>query len=263
MKQVSNFTKNTNHRQPAHLRGFDLSGGVANTEREVEEGGVQGDPKAGGEFNVAIQKDVVKLEQELKQTGGLARFGQDDGYGVGHPDSLFPGVRVFSREVEERCGLELVPSKSELYCKCRQGTLPPGCLPGVSLAGMEVDGQWENGFVCYGVPIGSDSFVKAKMKVKVEEVKEGTVRTRQVLGGEKQALWTILRQSFVQQLDWWLTLLYPSQVKEAALELDKVLWEVLECCASSSIPKGKILLFVFFQVLPQITNIVLIVYFSS
>ena len=57
---------------------------------------MQGDPKAGGEFNVAIQKDVVKLEQELKQTGGLARFGQDDGYGVGHPDSLFPGVRVFS-----------------------------------------------------------------------------------------------------------------------------------------------------------------------
>ena len=153
---------------------------------EQEEGEEQGDPKAGGDFNVAIQKDVVELDRALDSEGGMARFGQDDGYAVGPPEELFPAVARFSRSVEERCGLMLVPSKSEVYC--RDGRLPPACLPGISLAGMEVDGTWENGLICYGVPIGSDNFVKAKLNLKVAEVKKGTARAIQVLSGEKQAL---------------------------------------------------------------------------
>ena len=42
----------------------------------------------------------------------------------------------------------------------------------------------------------------------------------------------------VQQLDWWLTLVCPSQMREAATEMDRILWEVLECCADSAIPRG-------------------------
>ena len=83
--------------------------------------------------------------------------------------------------------------------------LPPqaGLLPGLSLAGCEVDGVWENGFVCYVVPIGSDTYVKEKMRQKVEEVAAEASRARRVLGRERQGLWALLRQSFAQQLDWW------------------------------------------------------------
>ena len=203
---------------------------------QQEEGEEQGDPKAGGDFNVAIQRDVVQLDTQLSVQGGMAKFGQDDGYAVGPPDLVFASVDEFARNVEQRCGLKLVPSKSELFS--RDGTLPPNCLPGVALAGKLVEGQWENGIIVYGVPIGSDSFVKSKMKEKVEEVRRSSLRAVQVLGGEKQALWALLRQSFVQQLDWWLTLVYPSQMLEAAMEMDTILWNVLECCASSSIPRG-------------------------
>ena len=51
-------------------------------------------------------------------------------------------------------------------------------------------------------------------------------------------LWTVLRQSFNQRLDWWLTLVYPSLIREAARRMDKIVWEALEDCAGSAIPQG-------------------------
>ena len=81
-----------------------------------EEGGTQGDPEKGGYFNVAIQKDVVELDGKLVAVGGMARFGQDDGYAQGPPEHVFPLVAAFVEAVRERCGLVLVPSKCAVYC---------------------------------------------------------------------------------------------------------------------------------------------------
>ena len=88
--------------------------------------------------------------------------------------------------------------------------MPANAIPGLTLAGTEVNGIWENGLIVYGVPVGSDEYVKIKMRQKVEEVAKGALRATQVLGSEKQGLWTVLRQSLSQQMDWWLTLVYPS-----------------------------------------------------
>ena len=39
-------------------------------------------------------------------------------------------------------------------------------------------------------------------------------------------------------MDWWLTLVYPSLMVEAAREVDNIMWEVLQTTANSVIPRG-------------------------
>ena len=68
------------------------------------------------------------------------------------------------------------------------GIMPANAIPGLTLAGTEVNGIWENGLIVYGVPVGSDEYVKIKMRQKVEEVAKGALRATQVLGSEKQGL---------------------------------------------------------------------------
>lgn len=101
-----------------------------------------------------------------------------------------------------------------------------------------INNRWENGIMVYGVPVGSDTYVRHMLQLKVEEVAKRALRAKQVLHCEKMALWQVLKQSISQQLDWWLTLVYPSLVLEAAQEVDKIIWSVLETAAGSSIPRG-------------------------
>ena len=75
------------------------------------------------------------------------------------------------------------------------------------------------------------------MKDKVRELKEDSKRMQEVLGQEKQAVWTCLRASFSHRLEYWLGLLHPSQVEEAARELDALYLEVLENICGSHLPK--------------------------
>ena len=59
-----------------------------------------------------------------------------------------------------------------------------------------------------------------------------------VLGEEdSQATWSILKCSLAQKLDWHLSLCYPSDIMEAALELDTILWDLLEHATKLHIPK--------------------------
>ena len=57
-----------------------------------------------------------------------------------------------------------------------------------------------------------------------------------LLGEERQALWTGLRASLTHKLEYWLGLLYPSQVEEAAREVDKLFREVMERVVGSHLP---------------------------
>ena len=59
----------------------------------------------------------------------------------------------------------------------------------------------------------------------------------EVLGDEKQALWTTLRLSIQQQLDYWLMLVHPSQMERVAARMDEVLWDVLEKVVGAHIPR--------------------------
>ena len=61
----------------------------------------------------------------------------------------------------------------------------------------------------------------------MNEIADGARRARDILAGERQSMWAVLKWSISQQFDYWLQLVYPSQVKEAAELLDDVLWEQL------------------------------------
>ena len=75
---------------------------------------------------------------------------------------------------------------------------------------------------------------------KVQEVKGEVERVKEVLGVEDgQAVWSILKCSLSQKLDWHLSLCYPSDISDAAAELDSVLWDLLEHATKLHIPKGE------------------------
>ena len=73
---------------------------------------------------------------------------------------------------------------------------------------------------------------------KVDEVSVKAERAVKVLAGERQALWAVYKQSITQQMDYWLHLSYPSDMKQAARELDRKLWRVMEAILGSKVPEG-------------------------
>ena len=94
----------------------------------------------------------------------------------------------------------------------------------MKLAGCEVDGVFRPGFLCYGIPVGDDKYIRFMLEEKVKEVKNEVDLVKDLLGPEDgQAVWTILHCSLAQKLDYHLSLCYPSDIAGAAKELDSVL----------------------------------------
>ena len=60
-----------------------------------------------------------------------------------------------------------------------------------------------------------------------------------VLEKERQSLWTIVKLSLSQQLDYWLQLCYPSNVRAAADTMDKIMYKMLGRTAASTIPRNQ------------------------
>ena len=102
-----------------------------------------------------------------------------------------------------------------------------------------MDGNFQPGFLCYGVPVGTDLYVTHMLEQKVEELAAKAQQSCKVLGTERQALWTTLRQSLSQTLDYWMSLVHPTQIEAAANRMDEVLWSVLEVAVGSHIPRGE------------------------
>ena len=75
------------------------------------------------------------------------------------------------------------------------------------------------------------------LDIKVEDIAKGAKNACEVLKGESQALWSVLRLSLAQQLDYWLQLCYPSDILHAAQKMDSVMWGVLEQIVGSHIPR--------------------------
>ena len=121
---------------------------------ETEEGETQGDPKASPFFCVSWHKYVRELDEEVKGSGGMARFGMDDGYVLGPAEVVFPAMERFSESVRRFCHLQLERTKTQTFTW--DATLPLETPDGLTLAGEEVDGNFEPGFLCYGVSVGTD-----------------------------------------------------------------------------------------------------------
>ena len=202
---------------------------------EGGEGATQGDPAASMEFCVGLQRFLVLLDTACKAGGGMARAGADDVTAVGPAGLVLPAVEEFARQVEEHCLLHWEKTKSEVFTW--DGDLPPGTPAGLTLAGEEVDGNFEHGFLLYGVPVGSDAFCSCKLMEIAKSIKEDAQKASNLLSSDRQALWSALRCSIVHRFDYWLQLSYPSVVAPVARWLDEELWKILETAFGFHIPK--------------------------
>ena len=100
----------------------------------------------------------------------MARAGADDVTAVGPAHMVQPAVEEFARQVEEHCLLHWEKTISEVFTW--DGDLPPGTPAGLTLAGEEVEGNLEPGFVLYGVQVGSDVYCSFKLMQIAKAIKE-------------------------------------------------------------------------------------------
>ena len=111
------------------------------------------------------------------------------------------------------------------------GVMPPQAPEGFVNAGLVQEDQFHPDFLCYGVPVGSDDYVVKMLDHKLDELEKVAETIGSVLEDSRQSMWAMLRSSFSQKLDYWLTLVYPSLVKRAAERMDnlelKVVWGLL------------------------------------
>ena len=76
--------------------------------------------------------------------------------------------------------------------------------------------------------IGCDAYVKHKLDIKVGELVKEVDDIMELLVEDKQAAWTILSTAVAHQLDYSLTLQYPTAMLEGAAALDARMWQALE-----------------------------------
>ena len=81
---------------------------------EAAEGTTQGNPETDAYFCIGIHHPVRESDRKLSEKGGLARFGWDDGYLIGHPEEVISALDAFSTQVSESCGPVLQRTKTEL-----------------------------------------------------------------------------------------------------------------------------------------------------
>ena len=109
---------------------------------------------------------------------------------MGPAEIVFPALEEFWHEVEVECLLKLERSKTEVFTWSDR--LPESTPPGLALAGSTVGGQFLPGFMCYGIPIGTDNYVRFKLQEKAKEIAADAEKTVRLLSGDKQALWNML-----------------------------------------------------------------------
>ena len=79
---------------------------------ESSEGVAQGDPLSMLLFCVGIHEDLVWLQAQLEECGGMVRAGADDVYVVGPLEVVVPKVLEMAAKLKDGAGLELELSKT-------------------------------------------------------------------------------------------------------------------------------------------------------
>ena len=76
------------------------------------------------------------------------------------------------------------------------------------------------------------------MDKKLDTLEDEVGRITEVLGAERQALWTVLRASTLHKLEYWLGTVHPSLMTGAASRMDSLLLRLLECSTGATIPQA-------------------------
>ena len=160
---------------------------------EAEEGHTQGDPEASAGFAVALHPAIKELHRSLSAVGGLAVFGNDDGYCIGPPDVVFREIQTFKARALQICNLHLQETKTKVYLQ--SGVRPAEAPVNMPRAGLLVGDQWLPGFLCYGVAIGSVEYVEHVLGEKVEELSQDVKQVMRLLKEDHHAAWIFLSTS--------------------------------------------------------------------
>ena len=145
-----------------------------------------------------------------------------------------PALGSFQQAVSERCGLQLQVTKTEVYS---QDELQEADLQGMKRAGVELDGVFYPGFVCYGIPIGHRVYVREELENKAAEVVEQMEEVATILSEDNQALWVVVHRSLAHKMDYHLSLSYPSDILPVLAYLDTELWKAMERAVGQLVPR--------------------------
>ena len=52
---------------------------------------------------------------------------------------------------------------------------------------MQIDNEFYRGFMCYGIPLGSEEFLRHQLPQKCQEIIDNSVKMVEVLSAESQA----------------------------------------------------------------------------
>ena len=75
--------------------------------------------------------------------------------------------------------------------------------------------------MCYGIPLGSERYVSHQLKQKGKEIIEDAAQMMEVLSGDRQALWAMLRLSTLSRFEYFCQLAPPSLSEPVAKTLDE------------------------------------------
>ena len=64
-----------------------------------------------------------------------------------------------------------------------------------------MDGVFQPGFDCYGIPLGTNAFVTRVLQENAVEVKRGMEVVADILSEDSQALWVALHRSLAHKMD--------------------------------------------------------------
>ena len=165
-----------------------------------------------------VQPAVEALHAELAAAGGLGLFGNDDGFAIGPPGVAFEAVVQFSAAILEDCCLTVQVDKTQVYLA--SGEKPDEAPASKNRAGLMVEGEWAPGFMCYGVAIGYPAFVRSQLSKKQTELISDIDKVTDLLKEDGKNSWVLLSASLSSQLDYLLTLHYPSDALQIAADVD-------------------------------------------
>ena len=114
--------------------------------------------------------------------------------------------------------------------------MPSEAPAGFVKAGAMVDDEFQPGFLCYGVPIGTDKYVSTMLDLQLDEMEGEIHKMQEVLEPSRQSMWALLRSSICQRLDFWLTMVYPSQMEKCAERMDNLIINAIQKLLGSQIP---------------------------